>query len=197
MKRSRFLMVLLALAGIGQIGAAPASAAPADVAPAAQLHRGREAMADLGQRLKAALVQKLQAEGPVAAVNFCHEEAPRIAATVAQEHGVALGRTAVRHRSPANAPNEWQQAVLEAFLRQSGTTPPAHLTFSASHDGVLRMAKGIATEAPCLACHGAQIAEPVRAAIRAHYPEDAATGFAEGELRGMFWVEVPPMKKGD
>ena len=55
----------------------------------------------------------------------------------------------------------------------------------------LRLMRGIATEPGCLACHGAQVAPAVRAAIAAHYPDDAATGFAVGDLRGGLWVEVP------
>ncbi|MDT4883752.1 hypothetical protein FQZ97_1198250 [compost metagenome] len=53
------------------------------------------------------------------------------------------------------------------------------------------MMRGIATEPGCLACHGTQMAPQVRAAIAAHYPDDAATGFAVGDLRGGLWVEVP------
>ena len=41
--------------------------------------------------------------------------------------------------------------------------------------------------------HGAdQDLDPaVKAAISARYPEDRATNFAAGDLRGWFWVEVP------
>ncbi len=156
-----------------------------------ELRQAEAAMSDLGQRLRVALTQKMQAEGPVAAVDFCHVEAPKIAAAVALEHGVRVGRTAVRHRSPANAPVAWQQGVLEHFAQQAETTPPQQLFYSEAAGDTLRVARGIPTQAPCLACHGAAIAEPVRAAIAARYPDDSATGFAEGDLRGMFWVEVP------
>jgi hypothetical protein len=46
---------------------------------------------------------------------------------------------------------------------------------------------------PCLACHGVEDAlqAAVRAALAEGYPEDQATGFADGDLRGWFWVEVP------
>lgn len=164
-------------------------AAMSDTAP--ELQRAQEAMADLGQRLKTALTEKMQAEGPVAAVDFCHEEAPLIASDVAKEHGVAVGRTAVRHRSPDNTPTAWQQDVLERFVEQSETTPPQEMVFAERTDATLRVARGIPTQAPCLACHGSNIAEPVRVAIAERYPDDNATGFSEGDLRGMFWAEVP------
>lgn len=155
-----------------------------------ELARAQSAMGDLGQRLKAALSAKMQSEGAVAAVDFCHVEAPLIAARVAAEHGVSVGRTALRHRSPANAPSDWQAAVLADFAAQDDVPPPQRL-YAQRGTGQLRVARGIAVKAPCLACHGSDIAEPVRAAIAERYPDDAATGFAEGDLRGMFWAEVP------
>ena len=152
--------------------------------------RADAAMKDLGQRLKGALVAKMQAEGPVAAVGFCHQEAPKIAASVGTEHGVTVGRTAIRHRGPDNAPTAWQQEVLAGFVERARQAPAASLSWVSQENGVYREARGIATEKPCLACHGETIAAPVRAAIAANYPDDRATGFAEGDLRGMFWVEI-------
>jgi len=35
------------------------------------------------------------------------------------------------------------------------------------------------------------ITEEVATAIAENYPEDMATGFTEGDLRGWLWVEVP------
>ena len=42
-------------------------------------------------------------------------------------------------------------------------------------------------------CHGPreEISEEVIAKLDEYYPEDAATGFAEGDLRGWIWVEAP------
>ena len=48
----------------------------------------------------------------------------------------------------------------------------------------------------CLACHGLkeQISPEVQAQLDRLYPEDQATGFNEGDLRGWFWVNVPTPK---
>ncbi len=180
----RALGVLLLVAGSVAFAQEDGPSDPADAA------RAEAAMNDLGGRLKTALTAKMQADGPVAAVGFCREEAPKIAAAVAAERGLRVGRTALRHRSPANAPTRWQEEVLEAFVERATGAPPASLSWASRQDGVYRQARGIATEAACLTCHGSGIAEPVRAAIAASYPQDRATGFSEGELRGMFWVEI-------
>jgi hypothetical protein len=41
----------------------------------------------------------------------------------------------------------------------------------------------------CLACHGDAPAEDVRAVLMEYYPGDLATGFAEGDLRGLFSID--------
>lgn len=153
--------------------------------------RAQAAMVDLGQRLRSALQAKMQAEGPVAAVDFCHVNAPRIAAEVEAERGVKVGRTSLRHRSQANAPMDWQQAVLEDFAERAQSVSPAELWYYSRTPEHMRVARGIAVEGVCLVCHGRTIAEPVKAAIDARYPGDRATGFSEGDLRGLIWAEVP------
>jgi hypothetical protein len=41
----------------------------------------------------------------------------------------------------------------------------------------------------CLPCHGSDIPDGVAARLDEHYPTDEARGFAEGDFRGLFWVE--------
>ena len=45
-----------------------------------------------------------------------------------------------------------------------------------------------ATGGLCLQCHGEAIAPPVAEKISALYPDDKATGFREGDIRGAFVV---------
>jgi hypothetical protein len=40
----------------------------------------------------------------------------------------------------------------------------------------------------CLGCHGKNIAPEVQAKLDELYPEDQATGFSEGDLRGAFVI---------
>ena len=175
--------------------AEPAPTVTAD--PAVQ--RAQAAMADLGQSLRSALQQKIAADGVVAAVAFCHDEAPRIAAEVAARHGVAVGRSSVKHRSPANAPNDWQRDVLARFAaRVAAGEDAASVTTQSATADKLRVAKGLKIEAPCLTCHGPKdtIAPDVAKAIAAKYPQDLATGFGLGDLRGLIWAEVRTSAKG-
>ena len=101
-----------------------------------------------------------------------------------------------RNRHPAQAAQDWQLLTLDLFQQRvsGGEAAADQVAVIREHlpDGIaLRMMRGIATEPGCLACHGQDVAAPVREAILARYPDDRATGFAVGDLRGALWVEVP------
>jgi hypothetical protein len=46
--------------------------------------------------------------------------------------------------------------------------------------------KAIPTSAVCLECHGATLASGAHDVLAELYPEDCATGFSEGDIRGAF-----------
>ncbi len=44
---------------------------------------------------------------------------------------------------------------------------------------------------PCAACHGTDVKPDVKSEIDKLYPQDQATGFKPGELRGAFTISMP------
>jgi hypothetical protein len=146
-----------------------------------------------GKRLKGELTQAMAKGGPSAAIEVCSEVAPEIAKDV--EKGWSIGRTALRVRNKANEPDDWERSTLERFAEAmaKGAKPE---TLEASEEQargerrVFRYMKAIPTEALCLTCHGKDIGADLEAVVRKRYPDDRATGFDLGELRGAFSVEV-------
>jgi hypothetical protein len=136
----------------------------------------------LFERLMGRLQEAVAAGGVPGAIGVCRDEAPRFANEVAEETGLRIGRTSHRLRNPANAPPDW--------IRDATAESPRVFR---GPEGALRVTLPIRAKAMCLQCHGAegQIEPAVRAAIDASYPDDRARGFSEGDLRGMFWIEVP------
>ncbi len=172
-------------------------AQPTDVplAPSdAQLSAARAAAKDLGESLKSQLVAAIKSGGPRAAVGICRTIAPAIAADASRKHRLEVGRTALKLRNPANAPDEFERQVLEDFVRKIDTgADPATLEHAEIRDEggarVFRYMKAIPTAAePCLTCHGSNIAPDLKAEIERIYPADQATGFKAGELRGAFTI---------
>lgn len=169
-------------------GAAHASGTPSDVAdPAASLtprQRALKAKQELFKQLSSELMSAMASGGPVEAIEVCSQKAPQIAAKIGKEHGVSIGRTSFKLRNTANAPPEW---AVE-FVAQR-VTDPQFVELEGQRTGALLP---IRLKAQCLVCHGPkeQIAEDVRDRLAALYPNDTATGFQDGDLRGWFWVEV-------
>lgn len=137
---------------------------------------------------KAALMQALGrglASGPVAAIDTCRLEAPALARD-AQGPDMRLGRTSDRLRNPANTAPAWVAPLLADYLAGAPRTPRS----VPLADRATGYVEPIVVKPMCLACHGTAVAREVRAALAAHYPDDRATGYAVGDLRGVFWVET-------
>lgn len=49
--------------------------------------------------------------------------------------------------------------------------------------------RAIVMQPQCLACHGSAVAKPLKQAIAEKYPNDQATGFEVGDLRGAFLIK--------
>ena len=157
-----------------------------------RLTLSRDAAMQLGQELSATLLTAIGTDGPVEAIRLCNVEASPIAARVSEQAGASVGRTALRLRNPANAPDADARAVLATFERDlaAGATPPLE-HFETRPDGSARYMSAIVTQGLCLTCHGSGIAAEIAAEIADHYPADQATGFAAGDLRGAFLIEWP------
>ena len=150
----------------------------------AEAARGAELLAPLKNSLKQALMEGMQ-EGPVNAISVCKEQAPAIADSLSVD-GIEIGRTSHRLRNPANVAPGWVNATLQSYLQEVGDRVPRVVSLPDNREGYV---EPIVTQPLCVACHGGNLAPEVAAQIKEMYPEDAATGFEVGDLRGVFWVE--------
>lgn len=164
--------------------------------PDPRIAESRAAAQELGGALKSVLVAAMQAGGPVSAISFCNAKAPQIAGEISTRRGLDVGRTALKFRNPANAPDSWERAVLERFEQEKAAGAAVDSlefaeTVTTEEGSVFRYMKVIPTGEVCLACHGSTLAPEVAARIAELYPEDAATGFSAGDIRGAFTITQP------
>lgn len=153
------------------------------------LTRANAAADQLATALRARLRAAMAEGGPPGAVEVCSQEAPSIAATAARETGARVGRSSLRLRNPSNAAPSW----VASWLREQGERSAAGVEgFARIEDGHARVVRPIVVEAPCLSCHGSRetIAPEVVSSLDARYPDDRATGYAAGDLRGALWAEA-------
>jgi len=157
--------------------------------------RARMASQTLGVALMGELAGALAEGPPEEAVDVCARVAQEISRRVSRENGVSVRRTALRVRNPANAPDAWERAHLERWeaAGNAAVLAPVDEVVETPTGRELRWLGPIVLQDLCTTCHGDPEAMPdaLRATIAEHYPEDAAVGFAPGDLRGAFSVRVP------
>lgn len=170
----------------------PAATAPMD--KAALSEQAKNAIKTYGGSLKAELQTAMQSGGPVNAISACQLKAPEIAKTVSDGEKLQISRVSLRNRNPVTGvPNEWQTQVLNDFeARKVKGEALESLVYSELVENAgkqeFRFMKAIPTEAMCLTCHGSEVSPAVMTRLKELYPQDKATGFKEGDLRGAFVV---------
>ena len=169
----------------------PATPDPEEVATAIQ--KSTAAADLLFQRLSVELATALTNGGPAAAVIICRDRAPAIAAEIEAASGVDIERTALRVRSQANAPDDWEMATMRSFMaRRDAGEEWAGMYATRIEGRQLNWMRPIPLGGMCATCHGdpASFTQETRLALREAYPDDQATGFKPGELRGAFTARV-------
>lgn len=145
-----------------------------------------------------ALQQKVSESGTAAAVPFCNEFAPKYgklkidrwspkAATELGAKSFKFRRVSARNRNPKNAPSEAQARILAGW--EQGSNRAAFF----EEGGKFYTMHPIKISQPlCLGCHGSatDIDAKTAAAISKLYPQDKATGYKLGDLRGAFVTEI-------
>lgn len=176
--------------------AAPSGLSTPEPARVDQAVASARAAADTLQRdLLAALTEAISASGPGGAIGVCNDKAPQIASKISADASLDIGRTAMRLRNPANAPDTWEKDQLDYFAAQlAAGKPPAGMERYRAEQGPdgwrLRWMRPIVLQPMCTSCHGKNVDSGMLEVIGALYPQDQATGFEVGDLRGAFTATV-------
>ena len=157
------------------------------------IQNSRASVKALGSELKATLQASVKKDGAIEAISVCNTKAPQISEKISQEKGLSVARTALKYRNEGNKPDAWEKKVLQQFEQRKiqGEAVNA-LEFSeiTELDGkkVFRYMKAIPTGEVCLACHGSNVTPAISERINSLYPNDKATGFNKGDIRGAFTI---------
>lgn len=140
----------------------------------------------LGGELKAAM----QRGGVAEAVAYCNLQALPITDSLARFYDVSIKRATLKPRNVQNAATENEQeifAVWEDKKANNGEISPVLF----ESENAVDFYSPIVLQAMCTTCHGVKnesFSAETASIINQKYPEDKATGYAEGDLRGMWHI---------
>ena len=143
--------------------------------------------------LSGELQQKIRETSIGEAISYCSERAIPLTDSIAREYNAEIKRVATRYRNPVNKASPEEEEILEQFednLRQDEEIKPVVSEFEEywQYNSPIVMRQSL-----CLNCHGKpeeDIASEDYIAIQLIYPEDKATGFSKGDLRGMWQIKL-------
>jgi hypothetical protein len=153
-----------------------------------------QAIKEFAETLKSALMLSMQTDGSVKSIAVCKDIAPRVAQQISTKYNLDISRTSLKVRNPANKADEWETAVLRDFetrLEAGETIKKLRFSEPVETEGFQqwRVMKAIGTDLVCVTCHGEKIPEQIQAELTKLYPNDQATGFKIGSVRGAFTVK--------
>lgn len=136
----------------------------------------------------------MKTEGPIKALEVCNIQAEPIADKNSDLSDWTIARTSLKVRNENNAPDEWESTVLEQFEKRKITGEVLKIMDYSEvvKDGdklLYRYMKPIPTTGLCLTCHGANISDEITKKVKNLYPDDQATGFNLGDIRGAFTLK--------
>ncbi len=147
---------------------------------------GAEITKSVGSELVKTVQQQMAEGGVDQALEFCRIQALPITDSLAKQFNVSIKRTSMRTRNPKNSPNNSELDVLSKMQGQKIFEPA--ISYSENQNPVYY--EPIVLKDFCQTCHGFpgnSMTVETDSMIKAHYPDDRATGFSTGDLRGM-WV---------
>lgn len=169
------------------------SALFAQETPKKVIDTGEKVSAELLKNLGSKLKHEIKTNGVIAAVSFCNTNALTLTEEVnlRQMEGISVKRISLKERNPSNIPSEDEVKALEKMQRLlDEKSLPGYIVEEDFRTYKYYKPLVIKKEV-CLKCHGDLSKTPeVANFIKESYPEDKATGYKMGDLRGAILVEI-------
>ena len=159
------------------------------------LVHANEATDLLAKRLGGQLKAALESGGPEAGIEICQQIGQSLTQSTNNElDGMTVTRTSLKIRNPLNAPSPKDKEIMMQWQKQlekNGKLPESEVVHQEDQSPVVY--KPIITQKVCMKCHGnpSTFSPELTSLIKKHYPDDQATGFTEGSIRGAFKVIFP------
>jgi hypothetical protein len=159
------------------------------------LIEARQVSSELTEKVRGFLLQEIEKGGWVSAVKVCSDRAQQMTQEFNARTGHTIRRVSLKVRNLQNTPDKYERRKLEEFdlLNQRKSLKNEYFeVVDEKGQKYLRYMKPLIALPLCLNCHGPKenISADVKAILAEKYPDDRATGFLVGDLRGAISVKI-------
>ena len=144
----------------------------------------------LGKKLKNAI----QNGGVENAISFCNLNAMPLIDSLSSKFSTEIRRVSLKVRNPNDHPDNLEREILEAYAYQWKDSIPLQTNVQALEEGKYLFTKPILIDNTlCLGCHGTPengLLKQTADFIKLKYPNDKATGYQIGDLRGIWSITI-------
>jgi len=189
-----FILIGMALfTGIAALSESPQAVQDPQIEQA--LTEARQVSVELAEKVRSLLFQEIEKGGFVSAVRVCSEMAQQITLQFNARTGHTVRRVSLRYRNSKNIPDEYEKGKLEEFnfLNQKKQLSNDYVeVVNEQGQKYLRYMRPLITLSVCMTCHGPKenIPSEVKVILAEKYPDDHATGFLVGDVRGAISVKI-------
>lgn len=143
-----------------------------------------------GKLLTSKVKSTIKGHGPFQAINFCNLSAYPLTDSLSGLYHVKIKRIAIKYRNPENEANEHERLIIKNYIAQMQKGEALNPVVEKNGE-VVHFYAPIKVKHACLTCHGvagSEIPDTLFNHIKELYPKDLASGFKEGDLRGIWSI---------
>lgn len=145
--------------------------------------------------LKTNLLNAIKNDGVTEAISFCNANALKLVQELEDSMNVSIFRVSQKWRNPKDEPDSLEALVLDAYQYNMDNGMDLKPSIQEEGKEVLLYTSPIKINNPlCLQCHGKvgdEVLNETHEKIISLYPNDNATGYTLGQLRGMWSIRIP------
>jgi len=164
-----------------------------DEQEAVYLGKGKQIAAVTFTALSQQLQKAVKEGGIPNAIQYCNLAAYQITDSLSQVHQAVIRRTSLKNRNSKNKATELEQIVLADFGKKAADGQALEPIVKPLDGQKIAFYAPIKLNDFCLNCHGKlgeTLTDENYQLIKKHYPDDKVIGYASGELRGMWSIQL-------
>jgi hypothetical protein len=149
--------------------------------------KGKEIASSAFLSLSGELAKAVKHGGLENALSYCNINALSLTDSLSNAHNVDIKRTSLKFRNPLNKPTDREVEILNQYAleKENGQIMQAIIDDEAERKTFYAP---IIMQAQCIKCHGAKSNISIYNSIVKLYPNDLATDYKQGDLRGMWSI---------